>query len=401
MPLWRHNSVFSARRLFVRRNRGQTVLKHIVLIGLALSVTACSSMLPRSGPSDQRIVAGASARLTQFDRGTLLQYALVDIDQTVLANVPDYTVGSLNSSFGMGRTSAADVRIGIGDQVKITVFESEDGGLFIPAGGAGSAGNYVTFPEQAVDASGVISIPFAGPVRAIGLSVPELENEIETRLADKAIEPQVIATVNRGSAAEVTVLGEVGAPQKLPVSQAGDRVLDVLARAGGVSSPPYETFVSLTRGGDKETIYFNELVDDAAENVFVAPGDIIFVESEKRMFTAFGSTGLVGEFDFGAESITLDSAVGKAGGLNDNRADPRQVFLYRVEMRETLVAQGVDLSNFPPNQQAIPTVYRVNFADPAVFFFAQQFPMRNSDVIYISNADTVELESSPGITGRH
>jgi polysaccharide export outer membrane protein len=33
----------------------------------------------------------------------------------------------------------------------------------------------------------------------------------------------------------------------------------------------------------------------------------------------------------------------------------------------------------------------VNFADPAGFFFAQQFPMRAGDVIYISNADAVEL----------
>jgi polysaccharide export outer membrane protein len=234
-------------------------------------------------------------------------------------------------------------------------------------------------------------------VRAVGLSVPALESEVRKRLADRAIEPQVIVTVNRGSAAEVTVLGDVGSPQKLPVSQAGDRVLDVLARAGGVKTPPFETFVSITRNGRKETIYFNELTERASENIHVAPGDVIFVSSEKRTFTAFGSTGLTGEFDFEAESITLDRAVGKAGGLLDGRADPRQVFLYRVEGRDVLQAQGVDLSNFPSSQQAIPTVYRVNLADPAGFFFTQRFPMRNGDVIYISNADAVELNKFIGV----
>lgn len=366
------------------------MLKPAVLILTALSLAACSG-LPRSGPTDQRILSAATTRLTHQDRGALLQYALVDIDQVVLDAIPDLTIGSLNRSFGMGRTSAADVRIGVGDVVEITVFESTDGGLFIPAGGGGSSGNFVRFPGQAVDASGVISVPFAGSIEAVGLSVPQLEDTIEKRLSDRAIEPQVIVTVNRGSASEVTVLGEVGSPQKLPVSQAGDRILDVLARAGGVRTPPYETFVAVTRRGKKAEIYFNELVNNANENIYLAPGDVVFVSSAKRFFTAFGSTGLSGEFDFGEESITLDRAVGKAGGLLDGRADPRQVFLYRVEARETLQSQGVDLSRFPSGQKVIPTVYRVNFADPAGFFFAQQFPMRAGDVIYISNADAVEL----------
>ena len=124
---------------------------------------------------------------------------------------------------------------------------------------------------------------------------------------------------------------------------------------------------------------------------------MVVVSAEKRFFTAFGSTGLSGEFDFGEESITLDRAVGKAGGLLDGRADPRQIFLYRVEARDTLQTQGVDLSRFPAGQQAVPTVYRVNFADPAGFFFAQRFPMRAGDVIYISNADAVELAKVIGI----
>jgi hypothetical protein len=32
-----------------------------------------------------------------------------------------------------------------------------------------------------------------------------------------------------------------------------------------------------------------------------------------------------------------------------------------------------------------------NFRDPSSYFFAQQFPMRNKDVIYASNAESVEV----------
>jgi polysaccharide export outer membrane protein len=39
----------------------------------------------------------------------------------------------------------------------------------------------------------------------------------------------------------------------------------------------------------------------------------------------------------------------------------------------------------------IPVIYRANFRDPSSFFFAQAFPMRHKDVIYVSNADAVEI----------
>ncbi len=366
------------------------MIKQIILVGAALLLSGCAT-LPRSGPTDQRIMSSAAAKLTREDVYSTLQYALVDIDQVVLDRIPDYSVGSLNASFGMGQTSPALIKIGVGDVVQVTVFESEDGGLFIPEGGGGTAGNYVTFPAQAVDASGVVTVPFAGTVNAVGLSVPQLQDAIKARLENRAIDPQVVVSLTNRTATEITVLGDVNAPQKLAVNEAGDRILDVLARAGGIKAAPFETFVSITRGGQTGEIYFNELIDRSQENIFLRPGDVVFVSSEKRVFTAFGSTGLTGEFDFGAESIQLDRAVAKAGGLLDGRADPRQVFLYRIESRATLQSIGVDLSAFPANQHSIPTVFRANFADPASFFYAKEFEMRDGDVIYISNADSVEV----------
>jgi polysaccharide export outer membrane protein len=67
------------------------------------------------------------------------------------------------------------------------------------------------------------------------------------------------------------------------------------------------------------------------------------------------------------------------------------VFLYRLEYRETLDALKVDLTKFPASQRLVPTVYRANFRDPSSFFFAQGFPMRHKDIIYVTNADSVEV----------
>jgi polysaccharide export outer membrane protein len=66
------------------------------------------------------------------------------------------------------------------------------------------------------------------------------------------------------------------------------------------------------------------------------------------------------------------------------------VFLYRGETRETLEAMGVDTSQF--QGPIIPVIYELNVRDPAGYFLATSFEMRNKDVIYVSNSASVELE---------
>ena len=98
--------------------------------------------------------------------------------------------------------------------------------------------------------------------------------------------------------------------------------------------------------------------------------------------------GLQGQFKFDAWRISLAEAVGKASGLADFRADPASVFLYRGETREVAERIGIDCSQFAG--PIIPVIYNVNLRDPAGYFLAKTFEMRNKDVVYVSNAVTVE-----------
>jgi polysaccharide export outer membrane protein len=40
----------------------------------------------------------------------------------------------------------------------------------------------------------------------------------------------------------------------------------------------------------------------------------------------------------------------------------------------------------------IPVIYRVDLGDPASFFVAQSFPIRNKDVLYVSSAPLADLQ---------
>jgi polysaccharide export outer membrane protein len=250
-----------------------------------------------------------------------------------------------------------------------------------------------------VDRAGNVTVPYAGLVPVVGRTVPEVQKEIETRLIKRAIEPQVVVTLIERNTSEVTVVGDViGAANRFKVRPGGERVLDMISKASGIKYPGYEAFVTLQRGQQRATVYFPTLINNPSENIYVQPGDTIYVYREQQKFVAVGAlgtvgqtSGLTGQFAFEQERLSLNEAVAKAGGLLDARANPGQVFLYRLEHRRVLERMNVDLRVFPPEQVMIPVIYRANFRDPSSFFFAQAFPMRHKDVIYVSNADAVEV----------
>ncbi len=362
------------------------------------TLAACTA-LPTSGPSHHAIEGGAASALLSERDTVVFDYALVDIDKNVLERVADIGPDSFFKSFGRGRGPAPVIRVGVGDVVQVSIFESTSGGLFIPAEAGVRPGNFVTLPVQTVDRTGTITVPFAGEVPAAGRTLPEIQRDIEARLANRAIEPQVIITLTEQNATEVTIVGDViSNSSKFRIRPGGERVLDVIAKTGALRFPGYELFVTLQRGKQKATIYFPTLVRSPEENIFVAPGDTLYVYREQQKYVAVGAlggagqtSGVTGQFAFEQERLSLNEAVAKAGGLLDHRANPGQVFLYRLEYREILEATKVDLKKFPRTQKLIPTVYRANFRDPSSFFFAQGFPMRHKDIIYVSNADSVEV----------
>jgi polysaccharide export outer membrane protein len=242
-----------------------------------------------------------------------------------------------------------------------------------------------------VGQDGAISVPFADRVPAAGRLPVEVQKTIEKRLAEKAIEPQVIVTVTRSITNSATVTGEVIAGARVPLSLKGDRLLDLIAAAGGARAPVYETFVRLSRDGVTATIPMETLVSDPAENIYAYPGDVLTLVRIPQSFTAFGATGANTQVNFTAERMTLVEALAKAGGLQDLRSDPAGVFLFRFEPPAIVAALGRPELGTGPGGSS-PIVYRLDLSDAKSYFLAQRFPIRDKDIIYVANADLNELQ---------
>jgi polysaccharide export outer membrane protein len=350
-------------------------------LGLALvcGVVGGCALMPVAGPESWDVWAG------QHDPKNL-PYVFVRVTPKV-ADVLKKASPRLVSEF-RDRSRAKDILFGIGDILSVTIFEASSGGLFIPGEAGVRPGNFITIPAQAVDINGNISIPYAGTIRARGRTQVEVQQAIVDALKNRAIEPQVVVSVVEQRTSLITVLGDVGRPSRVPAQLGGERILDAITRAGGPAGPGPDMWVLLERDGRRALTPFGALVYEPANNIPVHPNDTIYLYREPQTFLAFGALGSQQQIPFGTWRISLAEAVGKAGGLRDDQADPASVFIYRGETRDVAEAMGIDCSKF--QGPIIPVIYNINFRNPASYFLATTFEMRNKDVVYVSNSVSVE-----------
>jgi len=335
-------------------------------------------MLPADGPAPLKMYLTPPALRT-------IPYSVVHLTPDItskLANaVPRLTAFA-------DQQKPEDLRFGIGDIVGVTVFEANSGGLFIPLEAGVRPGNFVAFPNQAVKSNGNITIPYAGAIRANGRTALEVETAIVNALKNRAIEPQVIVTLVEQKTSLISVMGEVGHPGRLPASATSERILDVISRAGGPAGPGPDEWVLLDRKGKRALAPFAALIDEPINNVFIHPNDTIYLFRQPQTFLAFGALGSQQQIPFGAWRLSLAEALSKAGGLNDNVADPASIFIYRGETREIAQDMDIDVSKF--TGPIVPIIYNLDLRDPSGYFLATSFEMRNKDVIYVSNSASVE-----------
>jgi polysaccharide export outer membrane protein len=354
----------------------------VCFIGTAL--TACG-YLPTAGPTTGEVI-------DQGVQDNQIRYDVVDVNANVVSTLLAQPEESFRRSFGKNGKPPPP-KIGIGDTVSVTIWEASSGGLFgtsTPIGVSAGARS-ATIPDQVVGSDGGISVPFAGRVPVAGRSTVDVQRELERRLAEKAIEPQVIVTVSKSVTNAVTVSGEVVIGARVPLSVGGDRLLDLIALAGGAKAPVYDTFVRLSRNGVTVTIPMERLVSDPSENIYALPGDVLTLVQVPQTISVLGATGTNAQVNFSAERVTLVEALAKAGGLLDLRSDPAGVFLFRFEPPTVVTALSAPQLATGPDRSS-PVVYRLDMSDANAYFLAQRFPVEDKDVIYVANARLNELQ---------
>ncbi|PZO86757.1 MAG: capsular biosynthesis protein [Sphingomonas sanxanigenens] len=297
----------------------------------------------------------------------------------------------------MGEGKPIGSVIGKGDVLDVAIWEAPPAALFGTAGGSAqltsssSTARGTSLPEQMVDSDGQIAIPFVGRVQAAERTPQEIAQDITRRLAGKAHQPQAIVRLVRNAAANVTVVGDVARSERIPLTARGERVLDVLAAAGGPRQPVNKMTIQITRNAKVSSLPLETVIHDPRQNVRLQPDDVMTVLFQPFSFTALGAVGKNEELPFEATGLTLAQALGRISGLQDSRADVKGAFIFRLEDPNALPPEVRTTARLTPDGK-VPVIYRINMKDPSTFFIAQSFPIRDKDILYVSNAPLADIQ---------
>lgn len=357
--------------------------------GLAAATFMLSgcAILPRNGPTTRSLYS------EKFQNVDSVPVQIIEVDQKIARRLVNLErPASFASVFGDG--DAVGMVIGRGDVLEISIWEAPPAVLFGTSAGVaefGGVSRATQLPAQTVDPDGMITVPFAGSLRAAGRSTSQIAADIRARLVNQAHDPQVIVSRSENATSGVTVVGEVNRSLRMPLSARGERLLDALAAAGGSTKPVEKMTVQITRADVVEAMPLEAVIREPRQNVMLQPNDVVTLLYQPYSFVTLGAAGRSQEFQFESTGLTLSQALGRMGGLQDSRADPKGVFIFRFENPRLFTDAGMPAPRTTEDGK-VPVIYRVNLRDPSTLFAAQSFPIRDGDVMFISNAPLAEFQ---------
>lgn len=355
---------------------------------MAMTLSGCQSVRnwqPTAGPTKKV--------LEQQVDTTVSGLTIIDVDGSSASTAAQFIYTGRFSDFPQRGASFNNI-INAGDVVDVSIWEAPPALLFGTASDiAGLSGSKeVKLPEQMVDGRGQITVPFVGKLVVSGKTPQQVQDMIVKGLTKKANKPSAVVRIAKNNSADVTVVGEVVNSTRMPLTGKAERVLDAIAAAGGSKHPSSRVTIQLSRQGQSIEMPFDEVVKDPRQNIVLQRGDVVSVSYQTKSFTALGAVAKNDEISFETSGISLMQALARAGGLNDNRADARGVFIFRHEPIGVLSQeQRAALPMQMQYNRMVPVVYRLNLKDPVNYIVAQNFAIKDKDLLYVSNAPAVEF----------
>lgn len=343
--------------------------RSIVAFAMLAIVGGCG--LPRSGPYYSELTDGTGTAEYGFD---VLEMTPAIARATTVDERSGFSVSFIQTK------AEPYYLIERGDTLSVTVWENSDEGLLSSTGVGASA-----LPHARVDERGQIFVPYVGLMRASGRSLTQLRKEIMERLGGKTVDPQVDVFPVEQTGRSVSIQGVVATPGLYPIDRLTTHILPMVAKAGGVKIDPETVRIKVRRGNLQGEIWLTDLYDKPENDIHLRAGDHIIAERDRRIFTALGAVTANQAIQFPTRDVSLIRALGIAGGLRDNTADPTGVFIFREEPAD--IARQL----FPDREIDGPMriAYIVDLTKPAGLFLARDFMMRDKDTMYVTTSPYV------------
>lgn len=345
------------------------VVRAIFMLVVVALLTACS--LPRGAALTSQV-------LHEQDKDNP-SFQVVEITRAALPALAKWPQAASTGGLGWIKATRGPQSqiIRAGDRVNIMIWDSQENSLLMPVGA-----KTTTIPELAVAPDGTIFFPYIGNILIGGLTVGEARTALQNSLIEIAPQAQVQLTLQSGQGNAVDIVTGVPRPGVYPLPDRNSSILTAISQAGGIAPGLRNPVVRLSRGGKTYEVSAERLFAEADLNTTLHGQDKIFVEEDKRYFTALGASGSERLINFDRDRISALEAISIIGGLLDGRANPKGVLVLREYPASTLRGDGAG-----PEMRQV--VFTLNLTTADGLFAARNFSIHPKDTILVTESPVV------------
>lgn len=318
------------------------------------------------------LLAGCNVAKTDFPvRTAAVQTEVEEMATNVsIVKLTADNVGAFSTPRNLGgsRTTMAssgwDYRVGVGDILDIVVWDHPE--LTMPAGERRT-------PEESglrVQSDGTFFYPYVGQIAAKGRTPEQIRADLTERLNEFIPDPQVEVRVVGYRSQAVSVTGEVENPSRQALTDTALTLLDAIDAAGGLTKEADPRSVIVRRGGRSYTVDLQAFLEQGvgANNPVLQPGDVVSVPKlEVQEAYLLGQIVQPSTIDLTRENVTLTQALTRVGGLKEESADARGIFIFRK------TSTGI-------------TVYQLDASNATAYVVGTSFVILPQDVIYVTSS---------------
>nr|WP_322015099.1 polysaccharide biosynthesis/export family protein [Paraburkholderia sp. J12] len=267
--------------------------------------------------------------------------------------------------------------IGPGDVLSIVVWDHPE--LNLPGTETGVADSTVGASSVAagytVDTNGFIQYAYIGPLKVAGLSEMGVRDALAARLVRYVRQPQVTVRIQTYRSKRVYLDGEVKTPGVEVLNDRPMTLPEAINRAGGFTSTADRSRVAVTRGDSTVVVNMPELIRKGMnpDRIILHDGDLvrIFAQADSKVFVV-GEVERPGGVMFNNGHMSLNEAIGEAGGISQASADASQVYVVR----------GRDTGK--------PVVFHLDASNASAMATADGFDLQPNDVVFVDTSSLVK-----------
>jgi len=267
--------------------------------------------------------------------------------------------------------------IGPGDVLSIVVWDhpelnlptTSSGGSDSPSGATSVASGYT------VDNDGFIQYAYIGPLKVSGLSEMGVRDTLAGKLARYVRQPQITVRIETYRSKRVYLDGEVKTPGVQVLNDRPMTLPEAVNRAGGFTSNADRSRVAVTRGDNTVLVDMPEMIRKGfnPDRIILRDGDLVrvYAQTDTKVFVV-GEVERPGGVMFNNGRMSLNEALGNAGGVNQASADASQIYVVR----------GRDTGK--------PVVFHLDASNAAAMATADSFDLKPNDVVFVDTSALVK-----------